>query len=299
MQPITREELSHAPRNAGDPQRILVATDLSQVGESAIQVAHARADETAGRLAVCHVITDPPKDPVEAQRRVDEVHRELRASLKALLGDHAHEAEVFVPIGDPARQLHDCAEAWSADLVVVGRPEHASGVLARLFKPKVVDKVVRRAPCAVLVTRRAPGTRRIVVGIDLTEPAQEVLERAAAEQARSGGSVYVVHCVSPATAFPVGDPAAGVIPPALFEDLEASLRTQIDAAVTAVGLNASSQIVRDGAGDGLVQTARDLAADLVIVGTHGRSGLARLALGSVASHVVHHAPCPVMVVRLS
>jgi nucleotide-binding universal stress UspA family protein len=47
----------------------------------------------------------------------------------------------------------------------------------------------------------------------------------------------------------------------------------------------------------LEETARSEQADLVVVGSHGRSGIKRLFLGSVASHVVTHAPCPVLVVK--
>jgi nucleotide-binding universal stress UspA family protein len=57
-------------------------------------------------------------------------------------------------------------------------------------------------------------------------------------------------------------------------------------------------VVRESPADGLIAAARDLAADLVIVGSHQRGRLARLTLGSVAQHVVEDAPCPVLVVRL-
>jgi nucleotide-binding universal stress UspA family protein len=49
--------------------------------------------------------------------------------------------------------------------------------------------------------------------------------------------------------------------------------------------------------DALVDTAKDLGADLVVVGSHGRSGLKKLLLGSVATHVVTHAHCNVLVVK--
>jgi len=296
MDPIRTEEVSHAPRAevSPEPQRILAATDLGPVGDETVRVAHARG----GRLAICHVIEDVPKDPDEAQRRVAEVRGELARDLHALFGDAADDIELFVLTGDAARQIHDCAEAWSAELVVLGRPEHADSILARLFHPHVVDKVVRWAPCAVLVTRRAPGTRRIVVGVDFTDPAREVLRRAAVEQARTGASVYAVHCLSPAATFPIGDPVGGVMPPPDWDAIERSMTERLVAAAAEAQVSAAPQLVHDGAADGLVQIARDLAADLVIVGTHARSGLARLALGSVALHVVKHAPCPVMVVRL-
>jgi nucleotide-binding universal stress UspA family protein len=279
-------------------QRIMAATDLGPVGDAAIRVAFARASEAGGKLAVCHVISEVPSDQAEAARLVAKVHEDLTAMLAATVGDYADQVEVFVPIGEPAKQIHDCAEAWSADLVVIGRPESAGGILARLFRPKTVEKVVRWSPCAVLVSRRAPGTGRIVVGTDFSDPSMPVLHAAAAEQARHGASVYAIHCVPPAATLPIGDPAAGVVPPSTWDEIEEAMLARIAEASREAGLNATPQILRESAAGGLVQAASDLAADLVIVGTHGRGGIARLALGSVAQHVVNDAPCPVLVIRL-
>jgi len=64
------------------------------------------------------------------------------------------------------------------------------------------------------------------------------------------------------------------------------------------GLTTESRIVKGDPRDALIDTARSLHADLVVVGSHGRTGLAKLVLGSVATHVVTHAPCSVLVVKM-
>jgi nucleotide-binding universal stress UspA family protein len=281
------------------PRRILAATDLGPVGDAAIRVAHARASEQGGKLAICHVAPDKSDDGLDAEARVSKCERELQEMLQATLGDGAKDVEIFVLHGDPAKQIHDCAEAWNADLVVIGRPESPGGILARLFKPKVVEKVVRWAPCAVLVTRRAPGTRRIVVGTDFNDPEQHVLAAAAAEQARTGGAAYAIHCVPPAATLPIGDPAVGIVPPTAWEEIDQAMVQRIEESCRTAGLTASAHIVHESAAAGLVQAASELSADLIVVGTHGRGGLARLALGSVAQNVVDDAPCPVLVIHLT
>lgn len=289
------EPHEHIAADAAVPHRILAATDLGPVGDSAIRVAHARAAEVGGKLAVCHVVADGEEGD---GAKVAAVHDELTRMLEATLGAAAADVDVFVPVGDPAKQIHDCAEAWNADLVVVGRPDNPGGILARLFKPKTVEKVVRYSPCKVLVTRRAPGTGRIIVGVDFADPSLTVLRAAAAEQARTGATAYAIHCVPPSATLPIGDPAAGVVPPANWDEIDQAMMARIEEASREAGLTATAQIIRDTATAGLVQAATDLAADLVIIGTHGRGGIARLALGSVAQHVVTDAPCPVLVVRL-
>ena len=63
------------------------------------------------------------------------------------------------------------------------------------------------------------------------------------------------------------------------------------------GLSTETRVLEGDPRDELVNTASDERCDLVVVGSHGRTGLARLLLGSVASHVVTHAPCSVLVVK--
>jgi nucleotide-binding universal stress UspA family protein len=64
------------------------------------------------------------------------------------------------------------------------------------------------------------------------------------------------------------------------------------------GLTTETRIVKGDPRDALIDAARSLHADLVVVGSHGRTGLAKLVLGSVATHVVTHAPCSVLVVKM-
>jgi len=63
------------------------------------------------------------------------------------------------------------------------------------------------------------------------------------------------------------------------------------------GLTVDSRVIEDDPREALVQAARASGADLLVVGSHGRSGLSKLFMGSVSSHVVAHAPCSVLVVR--
>jgi len=63
------------------------------------------------------------------------------------------------------------------------------------------------------------------------------------------------------------------------------------------GLDASGEVAYGDPSHAIVEAARSHAADLVVLGSHGRSAVRRLVMGSVATHVVHHAPCDVLVVR--
>jgi nucleotide-binding universal stress UspA family protein len=85
-----------------------------------------------------------------------------------------------------------------------------------------------------------------------------------------------------------------------LDDLETDAQYLLQASrerVQSVGLQAESLLVQGTATQTIIDTAGEQGVDLIIMGTHGRTGLAHVLLGSVAEHVVRQGPCPVLVVR--
>ena len=82
----------------------------------------------------------------------------------------------------------------------------------------------------------------------------------------------------------------------LVRDAEKQLRDALRA-IDRPGVKITSEVRTGRPAATIVECARDHASDLVVVGSHGRTGLAHLVMGSVAEHVVRHAPCPVLVIR--
>jgi len=143
--------------------------------------------------------------------------------------------------------------------------------------------------------------RKILVATDLTEASGPAIRAALALAKEGGGEVTVLHVTEPA--YPahhwyvpyIGDDAQ-VLRDIVARELDAArkaLETQVELAggggrpVVRVGRPATV----------IVDTARELDADLVVVGTHGRTGLEHVLLGSVAEHVVRTASSPVLTVR--
>lgn len=142
--------------------------------------------------------------------------------------------------------------------------------------------------------------RRILHPSDFS-PASGAALKKAIEMAKSNRSeLLVVHVISQLV--PVTD--EGYISPKTYEDIAASSRAwaqkQLDqrlARAKKSGVRAKGLIVEGAAADQIVRVARAKRADLVVMGTHGRSGLKKLLLGSVAGRVVGAASCPVLTVR--
>lgn len=129
---------------------------------------------------------------------------------------------------------------------------------------------------------------------DFSETAEAALDLACSLARDHQGKVVLLH-VLPDDVLLYG---AEVIPvPPAANNREAMLK--LDALKSKHPEIESARMVTEGvAGKEIVGIARDLHCDLIVMGTHGRSGLTRLLLGSVAEQVVRHAPCPVLTVKL-
>ena len=142
--------------------------------------------------------------------------------------------------------------------------------------------------------------RRILHPSDFSSASRVAFARAVADARAERAELLIVH-VLPAVTPLVGD---GYMSPKTYDDMERSMRAygqkQLDKLVAkakAAGVRARGLLLEGTAADAIVRTARSKRADVIVMGTHGRSGLARLFMGSVAERVVGTAPCPVLTVR--
>jgi nucleotide-binding universal stress UspA family protein len=146
----------------------------------------------------------------------------------------------------------------------------------------------------------------IVVGVDGSDASREALRFAVEEAGLRDARLVAVHAWSFVSAQPLGDPGmlampAGDLAGQLSAENEAATVALEGAVTDALGADPSvaveRRLVEGDAGEALVAQSADAA--LVVVGSHGRSGLRAALLGSVSRHVVDHATCPVVVVKSS
>jgi nucleotide-binding universal stress UspA family protein len=139
----------------------------------------------------------------------------------------------------------------------------------------------------------------IVIGVDDSPYAKAAVERVRRLPWPPGTRALVVSACPPVF---VGDPAAAA-PEAIRQLNEGLARyhkgiaEKAAEALRGAGLKAEALVAPRDPREALVETARAESADLIVVGSHGRTGIAKLLLGSVASYVVSHAPCNVLVVK--
>jgi universal stress protein A len=139
---------------------------------------------------------------------------------------------------------------------------------------------------------------RILVPTDFSGPSDAALEYAKALADRFGASLHLVHVLEDQVvggAFGADPYLAGA--PAYAEALRADAEARLAARLTArerIRLHGSSEIASGPSARTIVEIAESHGIDLIVMGTHGRTGLAHALIGSVAERVVRSAPCPVL-----
>jgi universal stress protein A len=143
--------------------------------------------------------------------------------------------------------------------------------------------------------------RRILYATDFSRASRAAFDKAVEMAKASRAELYLAHVLNPVVPM-VGD---GYIPPKVYADIEASARAAAQKQMAALVARAKSRgvarvrplLLSGLAHEQITRAARSRRADVVVIGTHGRTGLPKLFLGSVAGRVVSSARCPVLTVR--
>ena len=136
---------------------------------------------------------------------------------------------------------------------------------------------------------------------DFSRASTAALKRAVAMAKADRAQLIVVHVMTPPSLVLPGE---GYISPSLYEEIEASARAQAQKRLNAIvagakraGARAAGLLLEGVPHERVARAVRARKADLLVIGTHGRTGLAKFFLGSVATRLVASAPCPVLTVR--
>lgn len=138
--------------------------------------------------------------------------------------------------------------------------------------------------------------QKILVPVDFSQCSEHALDYAVELADKLGATVHVLSVIGIPS---YGVPELGVgITATMMDNLVADNQAALDALARPRKLDSNNMIIRAGdARDVILQTAEELGADLIVMGTHGRRGISRALLGSVAEMVVRTAPVPVLTVR--
>lgn len=272
---------------------ILIATDLSARSDRALDRALMLAREHGADLTVLHVVDDALPQAV-IDRQGQEATEAIRAYLAARGGGQSPSVEVAVGTAD--REIRRRAAGIGAGLVVLGA--HRIGE-AESFRGSTAWKVLRESDQPVLLVRNPAleAYRRVAVAFDFSVHSEEALRLAHRFRPEEVSVVHAYHVpyegflYGPDTASDVREQARTELAGAVG-DVMASVRVEFPDAVEPRSLPCHGEPLET-----LWQQCRQLNADLLAIGTHGRTGLAHAVFGSVAESLLRNPPCDVVAVR--
>ena len=293
--------------------RIVVPSVFSESSRGAVGYALGLARTYAARIDLIHFYRLPeryvaPYGMMIVRHEVlasfrDAAARKLHKTLEAVTAEGI-EAEMHLAEGEAGGGIADCAARNGADLVVMGT-RGLSG-LKHLLLGSVAQRTVEEAPCPVMTVGReseASGAlrfRKIIVPTDFSPSSQQALT-IATQLAKTAGpaELVVVHSYFvprsiQACAGRLSEPRFGKRSTRLLEALESVVKV-----LGNEGIPASYEL---NAGDPervILEIAETHEADLIVMGTRGRTGLPHALLGSVAERVLRAAPCPTITVKNS
>ena len=285
---------------------ILVATDFSDCAADAAVLGANVAQRYKAGIELVHVA----KPGARADRAPLEVQLDEASAKIRRVGIDAVTARLLT--GNPDEAIVAHAAQIDANMVVMGTNGRRGFPYA--FIGSNAEKVVRRAPCPVLTMRLlepaaahahsgAKGDRRritnILVPTDFSTHAAAALRQASDLARHYDARVTIMHIYLRASFIPSGTTAA--VPTTSMEQALGQMTSALEAQrADAEGYGATritTTLIHGLAEADIVRQASEGQFDLIVMGTHGRTGLKRALMGSIAEHVVRDATCPVLTVR--
>jgi nucleotide-binding universal stress UspA family protein len=288
---------------------ILAAMDFDKGSDELLRQADALARSYHVKLSVCHVLPEIfAVRPLYPQLHLDDalklydleaaVRDALLKRIRTVTAREPPQIEIEIEQGTVHAGILRAADNIGAGAVVVGGKVDHRGLH---ILGSAAEHVVRYANCPVLVARHSPAGK-VLAATDFSDPALPAVEAGAAEARHRKADLTVIHAIDllPAISPFYGDFYSSSAPPMdLSDQMRKIWQQRLDECVHHFKAKGGG-LLRDGpAVPAILSAASELPAQLLVMGTHGRTGLSRIiALGSVAEAVVRAAPCSVLIVRL-
>jgi len=292
--------------------KILVPTDFSDTARCALAHAINLARKFEGEIHLLHVaeiptpaIPDLPLDIIDIveEKGIADLD-ELVNSFEMDLPEITRVVRAGIPSKPPADVVLEYAKDLQADVLVMGT--HGRRGARRFLLGSVTEEVVRRSICPVLTIRKQkkvylmPSVHKILVPIDFSDASKKLVDLAAEFALKLDAKLTLMHVVDiefypyyGLTEDPVRLIERNMIDIAM-DKLNDTVEMLRDQGVRANWETDTGRTVRV-----VNEYAERKEIDLILVGSHGRSGFDRLMLGSISEKVLRSAPCPVMIMNTS
>jgi len=284
----------------GKYRKILVAVDSSESSKNALHQAFKLANEEKCWITVTSVV--PPYEGEIETLGVKDIKAALRKPCDDALGEVEKIAKTERMLvktvceeGEVYERIVDLADAENCDVIVMGR--RGLRRVERTLIGSVTARVIGHTQRDVLVVPNGTtvGWKTIVLATDGSKYSAAAAERAIAFAKSYGGELKVLSVVDVPTEFYAEAPQAVEDLVKKAKGFVADVKKQAEAA----GVPAETFVMEAEAYQAVNNLAQEQKANMIVLGSHGRTGLRRLLMGSVTEAVIGHASCPVLVVKSS
>ena len=281
----------------GRYRKILVAVDGSETSRNAFREACRMAREEGASLTAATAV--PVFQEQYEVLSVDKATKALKdegekvlASINRIAGEEKMPVRLRMEEGNPFEAIRDLADGNGYDLVVMGR--RGMKRLERALMGSVTARVIGHTGKDVLVAPRdtSIGWGRVLLPTEGSKCSEAAVSRAIDIAKSYGGQLTALSVVDVNEEFQTSAPEA-------VEKLVLQAKKVLDDVkkkAEAAGVNVETSLKEGEAFEAITGTAREKGASVIVMGSHGRTGLKRLLMGSVTEKVIGHAPCPVLVV---
>lgn len=280
-------------------QRLLFATDLSSRSHWAMERSLLLAAELAVPLTVLHVVDEDLPEAI-ARHHCQAAEQTIRDRITALPSHKGVDLAIRVVLGRAAGEILRQAEAEAARAIVLGTPREER--LADMFRGTTPERVLRgaRVPVLVVAAAKIRGPyRRVIIGVDFSMCSRRAIEHAAAMVPEA--KFFLIHAYEvPFAGFLHGRDSEAAIGEQHERKLTAMINDEMEALERQHGGRAplfQRVMARGRAPEVIRAEVERLCPDLLVVGTHGRTGVPHAIIGSVAEDLLSAPPCDVMAVK--
>jgi nucleotide-binding universal stress UspA family protein len=288
--------------------RVLLATDGSKNSQAAAAFLKALPLPASTTVRIVAVVSLPgfaleATSAPAVQRAVLDEAEGVASQAQAMLAPRGFTIETDVAEGDPRVEIVRQADEWKADLIVLGA--RGLGAVKRFLVGSVSDAVARHALCPVLVVKgQRPKLGSVLVAMDGSEDSFQAVRFLQSLDLPRQTRLRLLSVVE-RLRYPTTAPQSvrGQLV-RMLKELEAERRGKLDKVLERAAGQLDDKITRvtrytptGDPAEEIVKTTQDFDTDLVVVGARGLGGVARVLLGSVSEKVLHHARCPVLIVK--
>jgi uncharacterized protein len=269
-------------------ERFLVASDGSEFSAAAVREALNMAGRCGARLHVMSLVAPGVEHEALGESILKQELAQAQAHLDGIKAEAAAAGvacETHLVQGNHVdREIVDLAEQIRADIIVMGRRGRRG--LARLMLGHATAQVIGQAHCNVLVVPRAARVegRHMVLATDGSRFAETAAVTAGALATMCGTAVTVASVTTASHS------------PERRAEAQAAV-ARVVAHMQSKGTSADGRVLEGEPADAIVGVARERQADLIVTGSHGRTGLERVLLGSTSERILNETPCAVLVVK--